>query len=270
MRGLLRKSLCEVWFPTLLASAGLMLILALLTTVLPQLEAGIGEVLNRIPFIKKILASLLGPELADEISLPALRAILWVHPTLLSILWAFEIVICTRLPAGEIDRGTIDFLLSLPVSRRTHYLVETGVWLAAGLVVLGCGYTGHRMAAAALSSEMALSGREALTVLSNLYALYIAVGGIAWLVSSLSSHRGRAIGTVFGIILVSFLVNFVAQFWQPLQAISFLSLLEYYRPAQILTKGEFPVGNIAVLLGIGLASWAAGGEILARRSITTV
>jgi hypothetical protein len=109
-----------------------------------------------------------------------------------------------------------------------------------------------------------------MLVMANLYSVYVAVGGIALFVSALSDHRGRAVGVVFAILLASFLLNFIANFWQPAKQIAFLGILEYYRPAQILQHGEFPLRDITVLLGVGLVAWLAGGEILARRSITTV
>jgi ABC-2 type transport system permease protein len=109
-----------------------------------------------------------------------------------------------------------------------------------------------------------------LQVMSNLFCVYVAVGGIAFLISALSDRRGRAVGVVFAILLASFLLNFIANFLQPAKQIAFLGILEYYRPAQILQHGHFPWRDVAVLLAVGLVAWLAGGEILARRSITTV
>ena len=75
---------------------------------------------------------------------------------------------------------------------------------------------------------------------------------------------------VFGIVLGSFLLNFVAQFWTPAQQIAFLSVMEYYQPAQILQSGDFPAGDVTVLLLVGGTTWLLAGEVLARRSICTV
>ena len=75
---------------------------------------------------------------------------------------------------------------------------------------------------------------------------------------------------VFGIVLASFLLNFVAQFWEPARRIAFLGLVEYYQPAQILQSGTFPIGDGAVLLLVGGSTWILGGEVFARRSICTV
>ena len=138
MRGLIVKSIYETWLTTLLFAIGLGCALALLTSVLPQLQEGIGDILASLPFVRTVIQALFGTEIGDELTLQMMQAILWVHPVVLSLVWAHEIVLCTRIPVSEIDRGTIDVLLGLPVSRRTIYVADSVVWLVSGgLVLLG-------------------------------------------------------------------------------------------------------------------------------------
>jgi len=270
MRGLLLKTWYEVWLMTLLFGCALLGVNALLTYVIPHFQEGIIEIIERIPFVQPMLTAMLGTELGDEISARTLQAFLWVHPTVLALLWAHAIVFCTRMPAGEIDRGTIDVLLGLPVSRRAAYYGEAIAWLAAGLVILLMGFTGHCLTSSFIPDEERPEFSRALMVLANLYCVYVAVGGIATLVSSLSSHRGGAMAIAFAIVLASFLLNFVAQFWEPAEQVAFLSVMDYYRPAQNLQSGDFPAADVTVLLSVGAAALLLGGEVVARRSICTV
>lgn len=270
IRGLAHKTLYEVWLMTLLFSCALLGIMALLTYVLPQFQEGMSEVFDQLPFVKSFLAALLGTELGVEISARTMQVLLWVHPTVLALLWAHGIVFCTRMPAGEIGRGTIDFLLGLPASRRAVYYGEVAVWLAAGVFMVLMGLLGHRLTSPAMPAEMRPTLGEELPVIVNLYCVYIAVGGLALLVSASSDHRGRAVGVAFSIVLASFLLNFVAQFWGPAKAIAFASVMEYYRPAEVIRSGAFPTRDVATLLSVGGAAVVAGGEIFARRSISTV
>jgi hypothetical protein len=270
MHGLLTKTLHEVWLATLLFGFSLLAVMALLTYILPQFQQGLGGVFDQIPFVRSMFTALLGTELGDEITARTMQVLLWVHPVVLTLLWTHEIALCTRMPAGEIDRGTIDVLLGLPVSRRAVYLCESIAWLVSGLLILGMGVLGHRIAVAAIPEAMQPELSRALLVIVNLYCVYVAVGGIALLVSSLSDRRGRAMAVVFAIVLASFLLNFVAQFWEPARQIAFLSVMEYYQPAQILQSGDFPIRDVAVLLSVGGSAWLLGGVVLARRSICTV
>jgi ABC-2 type transport system permease protein len=270
MRGLFTKALYEIGPTTLLFCFSLLAVMSLLTYVLPQFQEGLGGVLDQLPFAKSMLTALLGTELGEEITARSMQILLWVHPVVLALVWTHEIVLCTRMPAGEIDRGTIDVLLGLPVSRRAVYFCESAVWLITGLLVLGMGLLGHRLAAPAMPAEIRPELSRVLLVMANLYCVYVAVGGIGFLVSSLSDRRGRAMAVVFGIVLASFLLNFVAQFWEPARQFAFLSVMKYYQPAQILRSGDFPIRDVAVLLSVGATAWLLGGEVVARRSLCTV
>jgi ABC-type transport system involved in multi-copper enzyme maturation permease subunit len=270
IRGLVSKTLHEVWLMTMLFGCALLAIMALLTYVLPQFQEGMSEVLDQIPFAKAFVSALLGTELGDEINARTMQVLLWVHPTVLALLWAHAIVFCTRMPAGEIDRGTIDVLLGLPASRRAVYFCEVAVWLVAGLFVLVMGLLGHRLMSPAIPAEMRPTLTDVLPVITNLYCVYAAVGGIALLVSALCNHRGRAVAVAFAIVVASFLLTFVAQFWEPAKRIAFVSVMEYYRPAEILLSGAFPTRDVATLLSVGGAALLVGGEVVARRSICTV
>ena len=112
-------------------------------------------------------------------------------------------------------------------------------------------------------------GRVALVVL-NLMCLYLAVGAVACFVASLSDRRGRAIGAVFVLVVASFLLNYLAQFWEPARRAAPLGLLRYYRPLVILRDGSFPARDVAVLLSAAVVLWVSGGLIFARRDLATL
>jgi hypothetical protein len=98
----------------------------------------------------------------------------------------------------------------------------------------------------------------------------VAVGGLAWLVSSFSNRRGRAMTLVFLILLGLFLLNYLAQFWQPLENIVGLSPLHYHQPVSVLANGAWPWKNLAVLLSAGGVLLFAGGVVFGRRDLCTV
>ena len=270
MKGLLRKIFLEIRWPVLFFSLGLAAIMSILTWVLPTILGDIDKFFDAVPLFKPLIAALLGVNPNSQFSAEMTQAFLWVHPTVLATIWGHEVMYCTRIPAGEIDRGTVDFLLGLPVSRWKLYLTETFGWLASGLIIICAGIIGHTCVAQQFASEMQPTPAKTLMILCNLFSMYIAVGSIAFLISSMSDRRNRAIGIVFGILLVSFLLNFLAQFWQPAKPWAKLSVLEYYRPAIVIQSGDFPTVNIGILLGIGFVCWTAAGITLSRRSICTV
>jgi ABC-type transport system involved in multi-copper enzyme maturation permease subunit len=267
--GLLLKTLREVRVTALILAGAMMFAMALLTLVLPQVMGQMNEILLQMPIIKVMFSTLLGMDAADNLTIQMLRTFIWVHPVVLAMTWGFAIAFCTHLPAGEIDRGTIDVLLSWPVSRRGAYLCATIVWLAAGVAILIMGLLGHLISARTMSPEMRSAARPLILIVLNLYLTYVAVGGVTCLISSLSNRRGRAVAVAVSFVVASFLLNFLAQFWEPAAHISFLSVSSYYQPARILLEQRIAPGDAIVLIGIGLGAWILGGEIFARRNICT-
>ncbi len=269
MRGVLRKILHETLLGMVLFSLALLLVEVLLNLVLPQILDQMDEMIARMPFMREFVAALLGIDIEGEITAQLMQAFVWVHPTVLTLLWANEVMFCTRFPAGEIDRGTIDVLLALPLSRRRIYLCETIVFLLGGMMMLGAGAIGYAIGSQSLPVESRPAWILVAMILVNLFSLYVSIGGVAFLVSSLSDRRGRAVFAIFAIIVASFLINFLAQFWAPAEPFAFLSVVEYYQPANIIRNGTLPTRDIGVLLGVGSIAWIAGREIVARRSVCT-
>ena len=124
-RGLLDKSAREVLPMTLLCGVGALAFEVLLAFVIRSFEVQIAEHWIQIEAVRNILKALIGSEVGDQIDPRAMTSIAWVHPILLTLLWGHEIALCSRTPAGEVDRATIDVLFGLPVSRWSMYLSET-------------------------------------------------------------------------------------------------------------------------------------------------
>ncbi|HOW70060.1 MAG TPA: ABC transporter permease subunit [Phycisphaerae bacterium] len=269
-RGLLAKSLRDVWFLTLLLGAGLGLAEALLARALPRVQEQIGEILSQLVFVQRILQALLGTNISGGLGPEMIGALAWVHPVVLALVWAHAIAYCTLVPAGEVDRGTIDMLLGLPVSRWQVYVAGAVVWLAAGVVLMLAAVIGHLIGCRLSAEGLRLDPRPLTMVVVNLFSLYVAVGGLAWLISTMSDRRGRSVGWVLAFVLASFLLNFLGQFWPLADRLSFLSLLHYYNPLSIIRSGRWPVGDILVLLGLGSVLWTVGGFVFARRDLSTL
>jgi ABC-2 type transport system permease protein len=269
-RGLLEKTVREVFLGTLAYGGAALTTEALLAYVLPTLQPEIASAWLRIGFIQGFLKAMLGTQVGDSVGPGVFIAMPWVHPVLLAILWAHQITFSTRMPVAEVERGTIDVLLGQPVSRLEVYGHESAVWLLSGLALVAMTALGNFLGAYAARQDTFVPAGRLLPLLGNLYCLSIAVGGIGYLLSTLSDMRGRAIGWALAVVLASFLLNFLAQFWEAAHRVSFLSLMTYYRPADILGGERWPWADMGVLLAVGAATWAAGAVVFRHRDIRTV
>lgn len=269
-RGLVIRAFRESWPTTLLLGLVLTLAEAILAFVLPKYGAQLSEQFLQFDFARGLLKAMLGTEVGDRIGPPLFHSIAWVHPVVLALTWAHALVLCTRVPVGEVDRGTVDVLLGLPVSRWEVFFCETLVWLVCGAAVLAAAFAGNLLGGLNLPAHQRPELARLLIVLVNLLSLYVAVGGLAWLVSAFSDRRGRALTVLFLLLLALFLLNYLAEVWQPLQKIVFLSPLHYHRPIYVLGNGFWPWKDIGVLLSAGAGLWLGAGFVFARRDLCTV
>jgi ABC-2 type transport system permease protein len=269
-RGVMLKAAIEMRSATLLCGGLLFAVQAVLAYVLPTFQGQFTEGLMQIRFIQSFVGAMLGVNATGPLGPEIFSAFPWVHPVVLALVWSHALMCCTRVPAAEIERGTIDLTLTWPVTRWAILRSETLVWLAAAVLVIALGWLGNQAGGRYLESHQPPDLTRSAIVLANLLCIYLAVGGLAWLVSAASDHRGTAITIVFLTLLASFLLNFLAQFWEVAQRISFLGLLNYYRPLFILRDGTIPWSDMGILLAGAAILWTTAGIVFSRRDICTV
>lgn len=266
-RGLCMRAWRELWPTTVVLGLVLMAVETLLAFVLPKFGSQFTQQWLQLEFARGILQAMLGTEIVDRIGPQMFQSMAWVHPVPLALTWAHALLCCTRVPAGEVDRGTADLLFGLPVSRWEVYFSETLVWLGTGILILSAALCGNLLGSLGLPLEQRPSLPRVIIIVLNLYCLYIAVGGLAWLISTVSNRRGKAITILFVVLLSLFLLNYLAQFWQPLSKFVFLSPLHFHKPMTVLTTAAWPMRDMAVLLASGGIPWLVGGVVFARRDL---
>ncbi|GIW80210.1 MAG: hypothetical protein KatS3mg105_2017 [Gemmatales bacterium] len=269
-RGLILKAVYEIW-PTTLLCAGLLFgFEALLSYVLPTYLDEFSDQLANIKWIRQLMQAMLGSKIAQHFGPQVILSFPWVHPVILATVWAHAIITCTRCPAGEVDRGTIDVLLGYPVSRWDIHRSDALVWVGSGLVLMAALWLGNLLGSACVQGSFRPDASRRWLILANMFFLYLAVGGLAAILSSLSDFRGRAMTIAFVAVLLSYLWTFLEQFWWPARQFAFLSVLYYYRPLLILDEGKIPVAHLSFLSTFALAEWLVAGWLFSRRDLCTV
>ena len=267
--GLVRRALREIAATTVLCALLLATISGLLAFALPQFQARMIQRAMPPGFIQ-MRNVMLGVDSTGGGVADIAFSIAWSHPVVLILLLTQGIIACTRVPAGEIERGSIDMLMGLPISRRQLFLSETVAWLIGGVVMLGAVYAGSYIGSRFILPEYRPNWGKLLIVLVNLGFVYAVVGAASMLASTLSDRRGRAVLAVLVVAVSSLLINFLELLWEPAKNVAFLSFLHYYRPIGMLMSGTWPWRDLAILGGIALMLWVGAGVVLQRRALTTL
>lgn len=187
------------------------------------------------------------------------------HPILLVMVSAFAIASASWAIAREVERKTFLILLARPIQRYRIGLARG----AETLLVLTL------LVAATLAGTLAGVELEGLGVdiyglflaSVNALALFAAIGGYSYLVSALSSEGGKAIAIAAGVTVAFFLIDFFADLWEPLDPMGLASVFHYYDPVTVAATGTLPWRDMAVLLSVAAATYAAAMVVFQRRDI---
>jgi len=246
----------------LVMAAGLALFEFVITRVAPAPgESGfLGGLLALLP---PQISSFVGTDLA----LASSRGVLafgYLHPFFLALLAAWTIRVTSGALAGEIGRGTMDLLAARPVARWA-FPVATWLAVAGGLALLaGAAWTG--MAIGLRLRPLGVTPGELAVIPAMAWLLFMAWTGVALLASAVGREAGSAIAWTSGLIVVSFVLEFLARVWAPVAWTQPLTLFAYYRPPDIVREGVAGADPL-VLAGVAVAGLVAAVAVFHRRDL---
>lgn len=211
-------------------------------------------------------------------------AVALLHPVVLILSCVWAVGRGAGAVAGELDRGTMELLLSQPIPRDrlilAHFLVDCAVipvlclsFFAGtqfGLWAVGpfeIDYTTVREvmtkrlgpgAAGALQiptepTVMEVSGRSQFPALANLAALMFALSGITLALSAAGRSRWKVTGFGVLVAVVMFVANVLGQLWDAAGFVRPFTVFYYYQPQKIMLRDEWVADLGAV--------WSLGGVV---------
>lgn len=222
---------------------------------------------REVPLLRNLLLTLTGLDASGPVTAASLVSLGLVAPFVILVTWAWLITVATSVPAGEVDRGTADLLLSLPVSRTVVYGSISVLCLASGVVMALAAWAGVALGVRIYGTPEPVNLWLLRLTAVNMMALYVAVSGLGLMLSALHARRATAIGIVLGTLAISFLLNFLEAFLPSMKYVRFLGFLHYYQPVNVVRAEQWPVRDLAVLLGAGAVFWSIGLAAFRRKDI---
>jgi len=202
----------------------------------------------------------------DVFSLSGSVAIGFIHPIAVGLNLVFAVGFTTAAIAGERQRGTLEVLLSRPISRRVVYgtLAVAGA-LFVGLTVLGS--LVGALAGASLVGRTAELGVGQLPLLwLNGSLLYWAIGAIALLASASFDRLSPALGLTLAIVFVSYFLDVLGTLWPDARGLQPYSLFSYLDPKAILA-GFADASDLIVLGAVTAVAIVAAMVVFPRRDL---
>jgi ABC-2 type transport system permease protein len=202
----------------------------------------------------------------DMFTLPGSIAVGYIHPIAIALLAVFAIAFPLSGVAGERQRGTLEIVMSRPISRRSYYVtLLVAATLFIGLAVAAT-LVGTLAAAGAVNvlDELKLENIPLLWL--NGVLLYVAIAAISFAASVSFDRLGPATAVVLGIILVSYAIEIIGSLWPDAEWIQPYSLFHYLQADLVLRNGV-QVFDTALLLVVAAVAVIYALIVFPRRDL---
>ncbi|MHC4517045.1 MAG: ABC transporter permease subunit [Planctomycetota bacterium] len=218
--------------------------------------------LDMFPSVVKIA---LGGQMLQVGNTPGLLAIGYQHPFILFLLLLFAIGVPTGMLAGEVQRGTMELILSRPVTKTQVYFCAGLLTVAGmfGLVLMMFLGTVAGVNIYEFKDPVPLDLFFRIAINGGLLAS--AVGGVALLAAAYFRARHMAVAVTAGFLVGNYFISVLSQLW-PRMAFLFRFTMFNYVSGPKLWRG-WPLDDMGVLAAVLLVSAVAGGIIWQRRDL---
>lgn len=245
------------------------LLLLLYISLYPSLEEQsqqLTEVMKSFsPELLKALGS--SPEQLSNFTLEALLAskqFSAIFPFMAAIL---AIGIAGNDIAGEIENGTIQFILSQPISRLKFYFAR----YFANVILLTIFVAVSTVLTMPLASayNVAYNGDiyPKLFLIAELFT--IAVYSLGFLLSAIFSNKGRVVAIMAGVVTIMYIGFIVSVLKESLDKIKYISFFHYFSP-DVLYSGNIDTISVCVFGSTIFLSIILGAIIFQKRDFATL
>jgi ABC-2 type transport system permease protein len=162
-----------------------------------------------------------------------------------------------RAIAGEEEAGSLDLLLSTPVSRRRVLIDKFGAMLVAVAALTGLMWLGLAAFGPMFDLRPDAGGVAAMSL--NAFLLGLAFGSLALAVGAATGSRTIAIGVPSGVALLTYILNALAPSVEGLEPVRLISPFYYYSGGDPILNGLDPLHALvlaaATVVLLALALW---------------
>jgi ABC-2 type transport system permease protein len=264
-----KKAVSDAWLTLAVSSGLLMLFCWLFVWLMSFFDAGKwGSLLGLLP---NFLQPMMGAPLAKLASPAGQLSVVFGHPVTILICVGWAVGRGSDSISGEIGRGTMDLLLSLPVWRISVMVVPAVVATLGAAVIAASVWLGLAIGLLCVRYPNPPPLRQFLPGSVNLFVMTFCFTGIATLVSSCNRDRWRTIVLAGGFFVVSAIVKVVAQMWPHGAWLNYFTFLSVFRPQELILSppaGAWPgLRYDLALIALGLLAYAIAALIFWRRDI---
>jgi len=264
LRSVAAKTLRDARRGIALWSAGLVGIAALMMSVYPTVRdsPALNDLVKQYPDALKSLVGFGGPlDYASPAGYLGAELFSFMVPLLMIIA---TVAAGSGAIAGEEERGTMELLLSLPITRERLALEKLAAMIAEVVTLGAVLWLALWIGAAVI--DMRISAPHLAAGTAGAVLVAIVFGALSMAVGAATGRRSLAIGITSALAVGAFLVNLLAPLVDSLSQVRRLSPFYHYAASDPLRHG-LSAGDVSFLIVSAVVVSAAAALAFQRRDI---
>jgi ABC-2 type transport system permease protein len=268
-RALWRKAIADCWLQWLISAAILVGFSWIFIWLISRVPSGALAPLLQVfgGFLEKVV----GLPVKDMLSPAGRLSVLFVHVVTMLVCVGWAVGRGSAPISGEVGRGRMDLLATLPIRRATLIFIPAVIAAAGALLLTLAIWLGIALGLKTVTLEGPVRLGQFTPAVENLFAMIFCLTGITCMVSSWVADRWRAIFIAVGVFLISYILKMIGQMWPDGGWIQYGSFLSAFQPQQLVFRTE-PGDWTAfcynmVLFGLGLTCYLIAAVVFSRRDV---
>lgn len=257
------------WFlrilPAWLGMAAVIFLMQIAIAAIVHDNANIRMFLTILRSLPSIVKTAIGGDMIDSGSMSALLTVGYQHPLVMFLYLLYSVGVPAGLLTGEIQRGTMELILSRPITRTQVYICAAILTLAGLFGLIAMMFLGTVTAVNVYEFKEPITLDLFLRLAVNGGLLAGAFGAFSLVCAALFGRLYLAAGVAAGFLTLNYFIAIVAEWWPPVHFLHKATLfyLVYYSNLWF----AWPLRNMAWLGAILIALVILGGIIWRSRDL---
>jgi ABC-2 type transport system permease protein len=224
----------------------------------------VKALLEYLELLPSIVKTALGSEWLQAGNTAGLIAIGYHDPFVLALYMLFAVGVPTGLLAGEVQRGTMELILSRPATKTQVYLCAGTLTILGMAALVFVMFFGTVVGTNLYDFGEPIPLHPFFRIAVNGGLLAGAVGAIALLAAAVFRRRNMAVGVTAAFLVVNYFVYIISDWWPRMNFLKPATLFHY---VDGVIRPTWPLDDMGVLTAILLVAAIAGGIIWHHRDL---
>lgn len=257
------------WFlrilPAWLGMAAVIFLMQIAVAAIVHDNANVKTFLSILKHLPSIVRTAIGGDMVESGSMSALLTVGYQHPLVMFLYMLYAVGVPAGLLTGEIQRGTMELILSRSITKTQVYICAVVLTLVGLFGLIAMMFLGTVGAVNLYEFSEPIDLDLFLRIAANAGLLAGAFGAFALVCAASFARLYSAAGVAAAFLTLNYFIAIVAEWWPRVHFLRKATLfyLVYYSRLWF----EWPLRNMAWLAAILVALVILGGIIWRRRDL---